>query len=248
MSRDAPSRAASIATLEARKHEIVEALGAAGLEARVAEIEPLLRDAIAVTLLPATRKPIPAGTSRAGGSPELPAGLAWPEVGGAPLPFLAQIRLEEIAPYDVHLKLPAAGLLSMFAGKVLDGDGVSSVAARVLHVPANADLVEAKPPFKPLSPRRIAFAPRVALPPYGSRYLASDPAYRSFHDAHASEEEHGLFGYDRPLEGLLGPDDEILFRLDALYLILARDALAARDFARTRAVEGSAIGARRGTD
>jgi uncharacterized protein YwqG len=54
------------------------------------------------------------GTSRLGGQPDLPPGASWPVGKSLPLSFVAQIRLEEIVPYDVEHLLPPAGLLSFY--------------------------------------------------------------------------------------------------------------------------------------
>jgi uncharacterized protein YwqG len=55
------------------------------------------------------------GTSRLGGSPDLPAGLSWPVNGhGTPLSFIAQLDLAEISAHDTEGILPGNGLLSFF--------------------------------------------------------------------------------------------------------------------------------------
>jgi uncharacterized protein YwqG len=56
-----------------------------------------------------------AGTSRLGGFPDLPAGLPWPvDDDGAPLSFIAQLELGQMAAHDVEGILPRTGLLSFF--------------------------------------------------------------------------------------------------------------------------------------
>ena len=54
------------------------------------------------------------GASRLGGEPDLPPGAEWPRKAGAPLSFVAQLDLSELAPYDVEGVLPTDGLLSFF--------------------------------------------------------------------------------------------------------------------------------------
>ena len=54
------------------------------------------------------------GASRLGGDPDLPAGAEWPRKNGAPLSFVAQVDLAELAPYDLEGVLPTDGLLSLF--------------------------------------------------------------------------------------------------------------------------------------
>lgn len=58
---------------------------------------------------------LPLGASKVGGEPDLPTGTSWPTSNnGAPLPFIAQIRLADIAPFDPENDLPHDGLLSFF--------------------------------------------------------------------------------------------------------------------------------------
>src|SRR5664279_4048117 len=64
-----------------------------------------------------------AASSRIGGNPLLPPQLRWPHRDGAPLSFLAQVRLEEVAPYDVEGALPPSGLLLFFYGGAEDAWG-----------------------------------------------------------------------------------------------------------------------------
>lgn len=68
--------------------------------------------------------PLPAGSSKFGGRPDVPAGFQWPEYEapagpeGAgrprPLAFLAQFDCASLAPLDPEGLLPPAGLLSFF--------------------------------------------------------------------------------------------------------------------------------------
>ena len=55
-----------------------------------------------------------AGGSKLGGRPDLPPGYPWPRFGATPLSFIAQLRLEEIAPYDERGLLPPFGWLTFF--------------------------------------------------------------------------------------------------------------------------------------
>lgn len=139
----APTRDEIREIYAAQRREAVAALREAGLGERVAALEPLVRDAIEITALPRTKTAIPVGVSRLGGVPGMPPGTAWPAVSGEPLPFVAKLCLAEVAPYDIHDKLPSTGHLAIFAGPVLDANEVPVVHARVLHFPAGAVLVPA---------------------------------------------------------------------------------------------------------
>jgi uncharacterized protein YwqG len=74
----------------------------------------LLRPAIALQATRADDSQIPLGASKFGGAPNVPANFEWPMWNDKPLGFLAQINLEEVAPFDVEELLPKSGLLSFF--------------------------------------------------------------------------------------------------------------------------------------
>jgi uncharacterized protein YwqG len=57
---------------------------------------------------------IPVGSSKLGGSPDLPAGFRWPAFGDQPLSFVAQVNLAEVHRLPGAEVLPGSGLLSFF--------------------------------------------------------------------------------------------------------------------------------------
>jgi len=69
---------------------------------------------VGLRLIKQPARPLRVGTSRLGGSPDVPADFAWPERNGQPLSFLAQINCAEAAPYDLERVLPDTGLLYLF--------------------------------------------------------------------------------------------------------------------------------------
>jgi len=77
-------------------------------------IDALARPAIWLSARAAQQASIPTGASQLGGQPDLPPDRAWPAKQGAPMSFVAQIRLEEAHPYDAAHLLPPTGLLSFF--------------------------------------------------------------------------------------------------------------------------------------
>lgn len=101
----------------------------AGLAAALAErlrAQGLARvvDGILLLALPAIRlnltrvedeATLPVGASKVGGAPDLPRGATWPATSdGQLLPFIAQIRLADIAALDLEGDLPHVGLLTFF--------------------------------------------------------------------------------------------------------------------------------------
>jgi hypothetical protein len=84
---------------------------------------------------------IPIGASKLGGNPDLSAMLSWPMDGERPMSFLAQLRLEDVAPFDDDALVPHEGLLLFFAS-VAGGEA----KGRVLRASAEAELVRTAPP------------------------------------------------------------------------------------------------------
>jgi Domain of unknown function (DUF1963) len=124
------------ADLEAR-------LRAMGL-GRVAEsVLRLARPAIRLDLTPTEEKAISVGATKVGGSADLPPDVAWPWWRGGPLPFITQVRLEEVAGHDPEGDLPHQGLLSFFyaptdpeSGEGVDEDfNVDPTAWRLVYTP-----------------------------------------------------------------------------------------------------------------
>jgi uncharacterized protein YwqG len=91
-----------------------ELLDAAGLARVSAEMMQVAMPSIRLKAHPVDAAQLEPGATRFGGPPDLSAGYAWPERDGLPLPFVAQINLSEVAPYDPMHLLPAEGMLSFF--------------------------------------------------------------------------------------------------------------------------------------
>jgi uncharacterized protein YwqG len=102
------------ARVTAAKRRLREEIEKAGL-ARVAnDLDKLMMVSIRVKtakIAAGDRKP---GSSKLGGMPDLPEGTAWPQCNGVPMALLAQLRMEDVAPYDLDGRLPKAGMLYFF--------------------------------------------------------------------------------------------------------------------------------------
>jgi uncharacterized protein YwqG len=130
---------------------------------RVAEsVLQLARPAIRLDLTPTEETAIPVGTTKVGGSADLPPGAQWPWWRGGPLPFIAQVRLEEVAALDPEGDLPHEGLLSFFfaptdpeSGEPSDAEpGVDPDAWHVLYTPDATRLQRRQAPPWP-RPERV---------------------------------------------------------------------------------------------
>jgi hypothetical protein len=227
---------------------------------RAERIESLMRDTISITLRNARKADNAVGASRLSGCPDLPAGMAWPTKADGAVRFVGQLRLEDLAPFDVHHKLPPRGLLSFFHGFLTNGE--YGIEGRVFYFPELDGFAPVVPPESRGRPRAtgITFGALAMLPPHNSPlvpYQGPDDPYVDLFDAHyrmydGEFEFHGLFGFDRPREGEQRADEEILLRLDppapydfveaaCAYYFIPRDALAGADFSTTRLYEGASI-------
>ncbi|GCE09097.1 YwqG family protein [Dictyobacter aurantiacus] len=92
-----------------------KALKKAGLERLADSVQVLVQPAISLKAAPVKDEAgLKAGISKIGGIPDLPQGQQWPMKKDAPLSFVAQIRLDEVAPYDTNHRLPQQGMLWFF--------------------------------------------------------------------------------------------------------------------------------------
>ncbi|HEX8465132.1 MAG TPA: YwqG family protein [Abditibacterium sp.] len=99
----------------------------------------LLRPAITLQATRADDSQIPLGASKFGGAPDVPASFEWPRWNDKPSGLLAQINLEEVAPFDVENLLPKSGVL-LFFFFAFDTGYSENEAARVFHF-ENEDLI-----------------------------------------------------------------------------------------------------------
>lgn len=104
------------------------------------------------------------GSSKLGGSPDLPKGTPYPvDNEGRAFEFAVQINLEEIAPFDKEGILPKTGILSFFINKktknclvlYFEGKDLETVS-----IPANVPFEEAGEYL----PARLRFMPSLGLP------------------------------------------------------------------------------------
>jgi uncharacterized protein YwqG len=144
----------STAARAAVERRIRQALSASDAEAAIDALEPSIR------VRAHRSEDLPLGASRIGGAPDVPRGFAWPswrarrttftatleQVEGEPeeipLAFIAQIRLADLAPFEVASRLPRSGWLLFFFDADTQPWGFEPThagGARVVHVEAPAD-------------------------------------------------------------------------------------------------------------
>ncbi|MCQ3931963.1 MAG: hypothetical protein DPW16_16040 [Chloroflexi bacterium] len=111
--------------MTATRESIREAFIAEGFSHIVDDLEPLMKDAIAIIgEIKQDDHEIPVGASKLGGAPDLPPNEQWPywKV-GEPLSFICQLNLAEATQHDAQKVLPTSGMLYFFCD-VRDNRGV----------------------------------------------------------------------------------------------------------------------------
>lgn len=103
--------------------ELKEEMSDRGLSGYFKVLSPFAKNAIRITLDEQDEDDLPAGTSKFGGCPDLPADAAWfrNSETGVPLSFIGQVNFAEVSPYDLHHKLPDRGMLYFFYDCSPDG-------------------------------------------------------------------------------------------------------------------------------
>ncbi len=81
---------------------------------RASSIEKLIKPSIRVCSFLSNDEHLKLGTSKLGGSPDLPPGFKWPVFEDSPLSFLAQLNLLDVKQYDIEGILPTEGMLYFF--------------------------------------------------------------------------------------------------------------------------------------
>jgi uncharacterized protein YwqG len=175
-------------------HDILSALSNVGLGRIQADVLKLIQESIRLTLHPLGDTPTPPGVSRLGGVPDLPVGVAWPAWKDAPMSFIGQVNLADLANFGPAQDLPKNGLLAFFydsAQETYGADPADHGGWSVIYFPpAPAQeggfhlFAHATPhPLKPapfparlpagarFTPCRLTFASEYTLPGAPSQYL-----------------------------------------------------------------------------
>ncbi len=130
------------------------------------------RPMVAVNRTRLRRAPHRLGTSRFGGSPDLPAGEPWPQCAGRPQSFLGQVRLRDLPPAAAELRR-LGGVLLLFTQVEFEDPSDTSYGldagrcTAAIHTRPGARLVRAKTPAFPtlaMRPARMRFGARLDVP------------------------------------------------------------------------------------
>jgi uncharacterized protein YwqG len=115
------------------------------------------------------------GRSHLGGDAELSPDVDWPQRDGTPLALVAQLFLEELAPYDTDALLPARGTLAFFYDaddQPWGFDPADRSGSVVVFVPDGAERELRTPPGERLGSLALDARAELTLPPFGSDLLA----------------------------------------------------------------------------
>ena len=191
------------------------------------------------------------GSSRFFGYPDLPPDCPYPfhtddEGTGRPYPFVCQINLSEMAPYDKDNMLPHVGMLSFFAridpylGYYAASDCIGGIissadAVRVLYFPSCENLVETEPGDEDLLvPESLQVGFGSVQGQYDEHILFAPPVHRQWEN------------WDPPFEDRLvllqvdsfdGEDFDLNFMdMGVLDFLISPSALKDHDFSDVRAI------------
>jgi len=136
-----------------------------------------LQPSIRMKTVPRQEEMMALGETKIGGLPDLPGGTSWPEWQGISLPFIAQIRLIDLAHYDINQRLPRTGILSFFFDIDLYFSSPNSPSWKVLYcddpsVQLKRTLVPhpASVPYEDIvmPSCAVAFSLEITIPPFDS--------------------------------------------------------------------------------
>jgi uncharacterized protein (TIGR02996 family) len=135
------------------------------------------------------------GASKVGGTPDLPAGSAWPMNKKSPMAFFGQWNLEELAVSPVVTPLPRTGLLSFFVDlqPYIDDLYDSPPPGRVIYTADTSDLKPFKFPKElpaecRLKPCSVSITERLTIPGIDSKAVRAAGLKKE-----SVQEEYGEF-------------------------------------------------------
>jgi uncharacterized protein YwqG len=155
------------------------------------------------------------GSSKLGGLPDLPEGMAWPECNGVPMALLAQLCLQDIAPYDPDERLPKSGMLYFFYENKEQKWGFDPKDRdhwKVIYYDGDLAVLRAAIPPKESRFRacRLTFSNEITLPSWESKDIerlklsrAERDGYAAFPGTGCGEGEiiHRLLGHPEQIQG-----------------------------------------------
>jgi uncharacterized protein YwqG len=184
--------------------QTLQALEAAGMRRVLPDLARLVQDSIRLASRPGGQE-LAVGASKLGGLPDLPEEFSWPVMGGGPMSFVAQVRLEEVAPLAPSGWLPQAGLLSFFYDQRQETYGASPAERggwKVAHLAGEPGGWRTRP-----YPAELAQAARFSACALAPSRAASLPVSPSQHLAGLDWSEDEMQRYADFLAGYPAPQE-----------------------------------------
>jgi uncharacterized protein YwqG len=153
---------------------------------------------------------MPLGTSKLGGLPDLPAGLAWPKWKTDHLTFVGQVNLAELPASDL---LPKVGMLSFFYDREQSAWGFDpnhKEGFRLWYFPEVSQLVRSPgQAVFTFPPAQVSFEPFLSLPDSSAGTvrdllldIENDEQYYDFVGKHAGPApHHQILGWPHVIQG-----------------------------------------------
>lgn len=157
------------------RKEAEDLIGMSGAHDCSAQLAPQLRPTIRVSPLTVDAlSELPKGASRMAAVPDVPASFQWPQMKGAPLDLIAQLRLSDVSTLDEGGLLPKTGWLCFFYALKAKPPATGwkpedSSAWKVTYFDGDPNTFQRMPPPKPLKdefqPCEVRFWKEWTLPP-----------------------------------------------------------------------------------
>ena len=116
------------------------------------ELIALAEPTVAVRISRTDPDSIALGASRFGGVPDLPASVDWPSHQGRQLTLIAQLRLDDFAPYDLKGLLPRTGWLCFYLNPDADTSDKGEADYQVLYFENDVGGISRRQPSEGVMP------------------------------------------------------------------------------------------------
>ena len=163
---------------------VLAALEADRMHAALRRLDELASPSLRLRPHRSSAEQLPMGATRLGGCPDLPRGLRWPSCDGAPLSFVAQLRLADLVPFRLSGSLPPSGNLCFFSDATRAAEAAEDPrgGCRVVYADDGVPLTRRPLPLALDEPMRsyrwcgVTFHEELTLPPSSMLDPALTPA------------------------------------------------------------------------
>lgn len=192
------------------RDDLLSKLSKDGLRPIATELSNLSKECVRMRSAPCANESMPVGTSKLGGLPDLPPGLAWPKWKTGYLTFVAQVNLAELPAIDL---LPNVGMLSFFYDSEQSAWGFDpnhKDGFRLWYFPEVSQLIRTVEPEASRFPcARVSFEPFLSLPDPSAKSVSAllkeienDEQYDDFVEKHAGlAPQHQILGWPHVVQG-----------------------------------------------